>query len=166
MHTEQLFNRNIERNFNLSKREEKTVNSWIYTQSEQSNSTLGIRKPPGQQQIQTLLNCFQTNLPSFRETILGRVSFQTLPLTATMHSLSTTLSKRSYRCISVWLEIPTSVCFPIILDDRKAIKESSKRPEQHDHCYSHLAQPATVSNPVGNYYQKSNSISNSSKSFT
>ena len=97
---EQTFNQNIKRNLGLSHREENTLDSRIYTQSEQSNSRLGILKLPGQQRMETLPNCFQTNLQSFRETIIGPVSFQTLPPTATIHSLVTRLSKCSNRYIS------------------------------------------------------------------
>ena len=160
---EQTFNQDLERNLGLSHREENTFDSRIYTQSEQSNSRLGIPKLPGQQRMETLPNCFQTNLQSFRETIIGPVCFQTLPPTATIHNLATRPSKSSNRCISTGLEIPISVCFSTILNDRKGIKESSKRPDQHDHCYTCLAEPVMVSNPVENDYQKSNSLTKSSK---
>ena len=46
---EQISDRNLERNLGLSHREENTFDSRIYTQSEQSNSRLGIPKHPGQQ---------------------------------------------------------------------------------------------------------------------
>ena len=62
--------------------------------------------------------------------------------------------------------IPISVCFSTILNDTKGIKESSKRPDQHDHCYTRLVEPVMVSNPVENNYQKSNSPTKSCKSFT
>ena len=42
-------------------------------------------------------------------------------------------------------------------------KESSKR---HDHGYACLAEPVMVSNPLENDYEKSNSLTRSSKSFT
>ena len=42
-------------------------------------------------------------------------------------------------------------------------KESSKR---HDHGYACLAEPVMVSNPVENDYEKSNSLTRASKSFT
>ena len=99
---EQTFNRYLEINLGLSHREENTFDSRIYTQSEQSNSRLGIPKLPGQQRMETLPNCFQTNLQSFksfRETIIGPVCFQSLPPTATIHSLTTRPSKCSNRCI-------------------------------------------------------------------
>ena len=72
----------IERNLGLSHTEEKTFDSRIYTQSEQSNRRLGIPNIPAQQRMKTLSNCFQTNLQPFRETIIRHVCFQTLPLTA------------------------------------------------------------------------------------
>ena len=62
---EQTFNRNLERNLGLPHREENTFDSRIYTKSEQSNSRLGIPKLPGQQRMETLPNCFRTNLQSF-----------------------------------------------------------------------------------------------------
>ena len=62
---EQTFNRNLERNLGLPHREENTFDSRIYTKSEQSNSRLGIPKLPGQQRMETLSNCFRTNLQSF-----------------------------------------------------------------------------------------------------
>ena len=43
-HPEQIFSRNLERNLGLSHREENTFYSRRYTQSEQSNSRLGIPK--------------------------------------------------------------------------------------------------------------------------
>ena len=121
---EQTFNRNLERNLGLSHREENTFDSRIYTQSEQLNCRLGIPKLPGQQRMRTLLNCFQKNLQSFRETITGTVCFQTLRLTATILSLATTPSTCSNRFTSTGLEISISVCFPTILNYRKGIKES------------------------------------------
>ena len=45
------------KNLALFHREESTFDSRIYTQSEQSNSRLGIPKLPGQQQMVTLPNC-------------------------------------------------------------------------------------------------------------
>ena len=162
---EQTFNRNLERNLGLSHREENTFDSRIYTQSEQSNS-LGISKLPGQQGMETLPNIFQTNLQSFRETIIGPACFQILPPNVTIRSLAITPSKCNNKCTSTGLEIPISVCFFTILNDTKGIKKSSKRPNQHDHCYTCLVEPVIVSNPVENDYQKSNSLTKSSKSFT
>ena len=59
---EQTFNQDLERNLELSHREENTFDTRIYTQFEQSNSRLGIPKLPGQQRVETLPNCFQLNL--------------------------------------------------------------------------------------------------------
>ena len=92
--------------------------------------------------------------------------FQTLLPTAMIHNLATRPSKCSNRCISTGLEIPISVCFSTTLNDRKGIKESSKRPYQHDYYYTHLAEPVIVSNPVENDYEISNSLTKSFKSFT
>ena len=156
---EQTFDWNLERNLVLSYREENTFDTRIYTQSEQSNIRLGIPKLSGQQRMETLPKYFQKQLQSFRETIIRPVCFQTLPPTAMTQSLATC----SNRCILTELEIPISVCFSTILNDRKGIKESSKRPDQHDHCYACLAEPVMVSNPVENDYQKSNSLTKSSK---
>ena len=97
---EQKFDCNLERNFGLYHREENTFVSKICTQSEQSNGRLSTSKLPGQQQMETLPNCFQINLQSFRETIIGPVCFQTLPLTTTIHNLATRPSKCSNGCIS------------------------------------------------------------------
>ena len=121
---EQIFNRNLEGNLGLYHREENTFDSRIYTQSEQSNSRLGISKFPGQQRMENLPNCFQTNLQSFREIIAGPFCFQTLPPTATIHSLVTRPSKCHNKCISTGLKIAVSVCFSTTLNDRKGIKES------------------------------------------
>ena len=74
MNPEQIFNQNFKRNLGLSHREENTFDSRIYTQSEELDNKLGIAKLPGK---------------SFRETIVGPVCFQTLPLNATIHSLPT-----------------------------------------------------------------------------
>ena len=52
------------------------------------------------------------------------------------------------------MKIPISVCFSIFFNNRKGIKESSKRPGQNDHGYACLAKPVLVSNPVENDYQK------------
>ena len=121
---EQTFDQNLKSNLGLSHREENTFDSRIYTQSEQSNSRLGIAKLPGQQRMETLSNCFQINLQSYRETIIGSVCFQTLPPTATIYSLATRPSKCGNRCILTGLEIPISVCFSTIFNYRKSIKGS------------------------------------------
>ena len=121
---EKTFNRNLEGNLGSYHREENIFDSRIYTQSEQSNSRLGMSKFPGQQPMENLPNCFQTNLQSFKETITGPFCFQTLPPTATIHSLVTRLSKCHNRCISIGLKIAVSVCFSTTLNDRKGIKES------------------------------------------
>ena len=163
---DQTFNRNLERNLGLPHGEENTFDSRIYTQSEQSNSRLGISKLPGQQEMETLPNCFQTSLQSFRETIIGPVCFQILPPNVTIRSLAIRPSKCSNICTSTGLEIPISVCFFTILNDTKGIKKSLKIPNQHDHCYTFLVEPVIVSNPAENDYQKSNSLTKSSKSFT
>ena len=155
-HPEQTFNRNL----GSSHRDENTFDSRTYSLSEQSNSRLGFPKLPGQHRIETLANCFQTNLQSFRKTIIGPICFRTLQSTATIHSLTTRPSKCSSRCISTGLEIRISVWFSTILNDKKNIKESWKRPDQHDHCYAHLAEPVTVSSPVENDYQKSTRLPN------
>ena len=84
-HPEQTFNRNLEINLGLSHREDNSFDSRIYTQSKQSSSSLGISKLPGQQRMGFFPNCFQTNFQSSRETIIGPVCFQTLPLYATIH---------------------------------------------------------------------------------
>ena len=78
---------------------EKAFDRRIYTRSEQSNSRLDISKFPGQQQMKTLPNCFQKNLKLFREVIIGPVSFQTLPPTATIYRLAARPSKCSNRFI-------------------------------------------------------------------
>ena len=116
--------------------------------------------------METLPNCFWRNLQSFRETIVGPVSFQTLPPTVAINSLATRTLKWINRCISTRLEISISVCFTTIINDRKGIKKSSKRPDQHDHCYVRLAGPVIVTNPVEDGYWKSNSLTKSSKGFT
>ena len=69
---EQTCNRNLERNLGLSHREENTFDGIIYTQSEQSNSRLGIPKLPGQQGIETLPNCFSSIV---NEVIRGNFRF-------------------------------------------------------------------------------------------
>ena len=112
----------------LSHREENVFDSRIYTQSEQSNSRLDIPKLLGLQPMEAFPSWFETNLQSFRETIIGPVCFQTLPPTAVIHNLATRLSKCSKRCISAGLEIPISVCFPTILTDRKGIELKTTRP--------------------------------------
>ena len=85
--------------------------------------------------------------------------FKKMP-TATIHSLANRPSKCSNRCISTRLEISISVCFSTILNDRKSMII------EHDHCYTCLAKPVMVFNSVKNDYQKSNSFTKSSKSFT
>ena len=72
----------------------------------------------------------------------------------------------AWRWFSIGLEITTSVCFTTILNCRKCITESSDRPDQHDRCYACLAELVIVSNPTENDYQKSNSLTKSSKSLT
>ena len=104
-HPEQTFNRNL----GSSHRDENTFDSRTYSLSEQSNSRLGFPKLPGQHRIETLANCFQTNLQSFRKTIIGPICFRTLQSTATIHSLTTRPSKCKSRCISTGLEIRKSV---------------------------------------------------------
>ena len=76
--TEQTFNRNLSK--------------YIH-----SLSRLNIPKSPRQPQMEILPNCFETNLQSFRETIIGLVCFQTLSPTATIHSLAARPSKCSNR---------------------------------------------------------------------
>ena len=120
---EQTFNQNLERILEKS---------WAIKHPKR----LGIPKLPGQQRMETLPNCFQKNLQSFREAIIGPVCFQTLLPTATIHSLATRPSNYSNRCISTGLEIPINAYFSTILNDRKSVKESLKRPDQQDHCYS------------------------------
>ena len=83
-----------------------------------------------------------------------------------MPSLVTRPSKCSNRCISAGLEILISLWFTIILNDRKGIKKSSKRPNQHDDWHARLTEPVIVSNSAENDCQKPNSLTKSSKSFT
>ena len=68
-HPEKTFNRNLEINLGLPHRVENTFDNIfggrIYTKSAQSNSRLGIQKLPGQQRMETLPDCFRTNLQSF-----------------------------------------------------------------------------------------------------
>ena len=54
----------------MSHREKDTFESSIYTQSEHTSSRLDFPKLPGQQRMETLPNCFQTNLNSFRKPLL------------------------------------------------------------------------------------------------
>ena len=56
------------------------------------------------------------------------------------------------------MEIPTAACSSTILNERKGIKESSKRADQQGYCYTRLAEPVMVSSPLENDYQKSNSL--------
>ena len=112
----QTFKRNLKRNLGLSHREENTFDSRIYTYSEQSSSRLGIPKLPGQQWMETLPNCFQTNLQSFSETVIGPVCFQTLPPTATINNLAIRPSKCSNISISAGMEI-TRLAEPVIVSN-------------------------------------------------
>ena len=66
--------------------------------------------------------------------------------------------------VATGLGVPISVCIFIILNDRKSIKESSKRPDQHDYCYTCLTEPVMTSSSVEN--DKSSSLTKSFKSFT
>ena len=102
---------NLKSKLGLSHREENILDSRIHSQPEQSNSSLGIPKLPGQQRMETFPNRFQTNLQSVREKIIGPVCFQTLPSTVTIHSQASRSSKCSNRCISTGLKILISVCF-------------------------------------------------------
>ena len=78
--------RNPEQTFN------RNLSNYIH-----SLSRLNIPKSPRQPQMEILPNCFETNLQSFRETIIGLVCFQTLSPTATIHSLAARPSKCSNR---------------------------------------------------------------------
>ena len=68
-HPEKTFNRNLEINLGLPHRVENTFDNIfggrIYTKSAQSNSRPGIQKLPGQQRMETLPDCFRTNLQLF-----------------------------------------------------------------------------------------------------
>ena len=124
---------NLKSKSGLSHREENTLDSSIYSQPEQSNSSLGIPKLPGKQRMETFPNCFPTNLQSFRQKIIGPVCFQTLPPTVTIHSHVTRSSKCSDRCISTGLKILISVCFFLFSMIGRILRKVKKRSDQHDH---------------------------------
>ena len=67
-------------------------------------------------------------------------------------------SRCSSRCISTGLDILISLRFSSILNNRKSTKETSKRQEKHDHCYTWFAEPIMVSNLVKDESPKFNSF--------
>ena len=146
----------ILKNLGSAHRYENTFDSRIYTQSEQSNSRLGILILPGHTEKNFCPTVFKQICSHLGKPLFDLFTSKLLPPTVAIHSLATIPLKCTNRCISTGLKIPISVYFSTILNDRKEIKEISKRPDQHDHCYVRLAEPVIVSNPVENGYQKSN----------